>query len=195
MNRRKFLVAPLAALLLPGCSQEVSQNSLFAQYLTDVVKEDPPPKKAIVVVHPGTKPLDAFFRWREPAQLQEDLPEIQLSTAAALLKAGAADAQPILLSRAQLPDLVEIIHATESQLNKLDSEDSTPGFWNLFYRTFPDSTGLMGFSNVGFNASKDQAAFVVSHACGGLCGSGRLVLMSRRGSLWHTEKTKRLWSS
>jgi len=78
--------------------------------------------------------------------------------------------------------------------NQLDSVFKN-GSWPAFYKRFPGSTGVLGFSRVGFSADGAQALFYVSNSCGGLCGGGSFVVMEKRGGRWVIEKEIEMWVS
>lgn len=193
MNRRNILGVSAAALLLPACTFVCSQSDLFAQYLNAMVSEIPAP--GTVVIDPTTLHLGVRLpEWSSAAHIQAFLPQIHESTASDLLAVGN---QPhaVRLPTHRLSSKLKVIHATQEQLDRIFAETSLPRGWGLFYKEFPNSAGLFSFSNVGFNVAKTQAAFVVGSSCGGLCGSGYLVLMSRRATDWRVESQAHLWVS
>ena len=69
------------------------------------------------------------------------------------------------------------------------------GSWPAYYKRFPGSTGILGFSRVGFGAGGTQALFFVSRKCGELCGGGEYVVMERRDGRWVIEKEIETWIS
>jgi hypothetical protein len=69
------------------------------------------------------------------------------------------------------------------------------GWWQAFYKKYPKSSGLVTFSNVGFNHEMTYALVDVSHSCGGLCGSGGLVLLVKKDGNWIKEKDLISWVS
>ena len=69
------------------------------------------------------------------------------------------------------------------------------GWWKAFYEKYPGSPGLITFSNVGFNNDGTQALLYVGHGCGGLCGSGHYVLLSKNNGVWKVEKSVMTWIS
>lgn len=68
-------------------------------------------------------------------------------------------------------------------------------FWNRFYREYPNSTGLLFFSKVGFNDRLDQAFLYMGKSCGGLCGGGKYVLLEKVDGEWVISKQQQLWVS
>src|SRR5205085_7359943 len=84
-----------------------------------------------------------------------------------------------------------------SELNKLGSREFTGlgDFWRNFYARYPAAHGLISFSNVGFNQAHTQAFVYVVNTCGGLCGSGRYVLLEKRAGAWEIIDQMGLWVS
>ena len=80
--------------------------------------------------------------------------------------------------------------------NKSELQDEgLEDFWTEFYRRYPNSYGLIFFSNVGFNVQRDQAFVYAGEICGGLCGSGQYVLLSKVNGKWEIQNETVLWVS
>lgn len=69
------------------------------------------------------------------------------------------------------------------------------GWWEAFYKSYPNSPGLITFSNVGFNSDGSQALLYIGHSCGGLCGTGHYVLLTKNNGAWKVEKKVMTWIS
>ncbi len=69
------------------------------------------------------------------------------------------------------------------------------GWWEAFYKSYPNSPGLITFSNVGFNSDGSQALLYIGHSCGGLCGTGHYVLLTKNNGAWRVEKKVMTWIS
>ena len=67
--------------------------------------------------------------------------------------------------------------------------------WTRFYKKYPDSSGLIFLSKVGFNPDRTQAMLYAGRQCGGLCGSGSYLLLNKRNGKWVVEKDMGLWVS
>lgn len=67
--------------------------------------------------------------------------------------------------------------------------------WSNFYKKYPESTGEINFSNVGFNAQSTQAIVYVVYGCGGLCGSGEYYLLEKKNGKWEIIETANSWVS
>ena len=61
--------------------------------------------------------------------------------------------------------------------------------WTRFYTKYPKSSGIISFSNPGFNRDYTQAVVSTGRGCGGLCGAGYFVLLTKAQNVW-TVKTK-----
>lgn len=69
------------------------------------------------------------------------------------------------------------------------------GWWTEFYRRFPHSRGYLEFTKPTFSADGLDALVYVSHSCGGLCGTGWLVYLSRTNGAWRIVDKHMLWIS
>jgi hypothetical protein len=94
---------------------------------------------------------------------------------------------------------VPVAFASEATLDSLPSGAAAGDadvFWRAFYQRFPGARGLVSFSRVGFNAARTQAVVSVSRGCGGLCGTGTLVLLARNpDGRWRVVGSVLMWVS
>lgn len=74
-------------------------------------------------------------------------------------------------------------------------DDGLERFWTRFYKKYPNSSGIVFFSDVGFNAQHDQAFLYAGKTCGGLCGEGEYVLLRKINGKWEIQKEDPLWVS
>ncbi len=63
------------------------------------------------------------------------------------------------------------------------------GWWENFYKQYPNSGGWIELSAVGFNANKTVAVVYMGNHCGSLCGGGGFVLQKQDGK-WAPLKWK-----
>ncbi|HEX8175441.1 MAG TPA: hypothetical protein VF543_10000 [Pyrinomonadaceae bacterium] len=63
-------------------------------------------------------------------------------------------------------------------------KDNVMGGWEAFERKYPKSSGFLTFSRVGFNSDKSQALVYKSWSCGGLCGGGGYILLTKKKGVW-----------
>lgn len=66
--------------------------------------------------------------------------------------------------------------------------------WESFRQSFPDSSGYVIFSAVGFNSEKTIALVYVDYRCGGLCGSSRYYILEKHDGHWVRSTPKGLKS-
>lgn len=64
-----------------------------------------------------------------------------------------------------------------------------------FEKLFPGASGIISFSHVGFDASLDEAIVSTSFICGGLCGTGRVAVLKKRGGRWRVVNQWIVWVS
>jgi hypothetical protein len=70
------------------------------------------------------------------------------------------------------------------------------GGWIEFHRRYPNQHGLLRVSPVALSADTVDALVYYEYRCGGLCGSGGIAWITRRGtSHWHVRKITHVWSS
>lgn len=67
-----------------------------------------------------------------------------------------------------------------AQLNSMFKKNG--GGWNAYYKQY--GSGMVTWSRVGFNADGTQALFYESYRCGGLCGTGRYMVMEKTSGGW-----------
>ena len=67
--------------------------------------------------------------------------------------------------------------------DELRSTIQTVG-WEGFYKHYPDSSGWMELSAVGFNVEKTVAVVYMGHHCGPLCGGGGFHILEKKDGKW-----------
>ncbi|HEY7285781.1 MAG TPA: hypothetical protein VH497_10080 [Vicinamibacterales bacterium] len=56
--------------------------------------------------------------------------------------------------------------------------------WENFMAAYPDASGYIQLSAVGFDRDKTKAIVYVAHHCGGLCGKGTYHFLERQQGQW-----------
>ena len=69
------------------------------------------------------------------------------------------------------------------------------GWWDDFYKRYPATSGFVRVSQSVLTKDRQQALIYVAHYCGGLCGTGTVLLLKRSGSTWRIVKKEMLWIS
>lgn len=69
------------------------------------------------------------------------------------------------------------------------------GDWEPFYSIYSGSAGVVQASAPVLSDARDQALVLVSHRCGGLCGTGALFVLERVGTSWRVIYRREIWVS
>lgn len=187
------LVGILLILLAagPGAAgaQEADQTEAYIVYATVLQELYVQNDIDLLVIRTETKE----FIDREAADhLLESWQDLHGLTARTVEKFLAASAHSIALeSRFGLPTRTVLLNA---ETFEAFFRNGVSG-WKDFYREYPDSSGLITFSNVGFNAEAGQALVYVERTCGPRCGGGRLVLLRLSDERWIVEAVRDLWAA
>ncbi len=56
--------------------------------------------------------------------------------------------------------------------------------WTQFYARHPKSGGYWEFSPVAYDAKKEEALVRMDRYCGGTCGAGNVILLSKKSNHW-----------
>jgi hypothetical protein len=105
----------------------------------------------------------------------------------------AASAPRIATATLPLPRPVRVLSAAE--IRSLFREGPHAG-WEQFHRRFPDARLYLALSPVAFGADNSQALVYYEYYCGGLCGAGNAVWLTREPTgMWVVRKTIGFWVS
>lgn len=69
------------------------------------------------------------------------------------------------------------------------------GWWEDFYKRYPDADGITTFSLPGYSQDRASAVVYCAHSSGGLAGEGSLVLLRRVDGTWKVVRRIGLWVS
>jgi hypothetical protein len=67
--------------------------------------------------------------------------------------------------------------------------------WTDFYRTYPNSSGFITFSRVGFSSDATRAIVYEQNNCDSLCGYGGYILLSKEKGEWKVVTGFGCWQS
>ena len=67
--------------------------------------------------------------------------------------------------------------------------------WTRFQARYPEASGLVTFSRVGFDANADKALALIGYRCGDLCGAGGLYLLVKEDGNWKVQEELMAWQS
>jgi hypothetical protein len=64
-----------------------------------------------------------------------------------------------------------------------------------FQARYPEASGLVAFSRVGFDANEDKALALMGYRCGDLCSAGGLYLLVKEDGNWKVQEELMAWQS
>jgi hypothetical protein len=107
-----------------------------------------------------------------------------------MLRALLCRQEVSMLPSSRIPNTTVVLQS------EIDAIFSGHGWWEEFYKVFPSSRGYVQFTAPAFSADGKRALVYVSHICGGLCGTGWLVLLSGdEAGGWRIAGRRMLWIS
>ena len=195
-----------AADISPSVASQAEFESILAAVLEQMDFEgvpEPPPE-------PGQKPRP---HTRKGVVLVNET--VEICSASATPSCGATESSELFLSQgldAQIPRQLrqELIAASAisvqfdcPRLKLVQCERAATissifrggGWWDDFYRKYPNTAGVVHFSNVVLSHDGTNALLYVTHSCDGLCGTGNLVLLRKTNGRWVVEHREQLWIS
>jgi len=102
----------------------------------------------------------------------------------------AKNKTPHLLAR-KFPVKQEYVLLSEQEADEIFKH----GWWDDFYRKYPNSGGITEFSRVGFNSRGNQALVGAGNSSGGLAGIGLIILLDKEGGTWRVKWQEVIWVS
>jgi hypothetical protein len=100
----------------------------------------------------------------------------------------ARNSQHWLLNRASFKLTVKINLITDLDLKAIFHGNWGELEWINYYRRFPDSSGFVMLSRIGFNTQHTQALLYVGSRCGPGCGDLHFLLLEKANGTWTTKK-------
>jgi hypothetical protein len=82
-----------------------------------------------------------------------------------------------------------------AEMDELFSNCGQGGWWPEFYRRYPNSSGIITFSRVGYSADGKTAMVYVGYGCGGLCGQGNDLILVLENGQWKIKEEVMIWIS
>lgn len=85
------------------------------------------------------------------------------------------------------------IIVSESLIDSLFSEEKANSDWSKFFQRYPNSTGILSFSRVGFSEQKTHAIVYIEKYCGFHCGTGSYLFLGNSKNGWKANSIFRIW--
>jgi hypothetical protein len=67
--------------------------------------------------------------------------------------------------------------------------------WARFQERYPEASGVVFFSRVGFGEKEDEALVLMGYRCGDLCGAGGLYRLVKEEGRWKIQESLMEWMS
>jgi len=87
---------------------------------------------------------------------------------------------------------VKYVLLDQAKIETLFQKDLGKG-WERYWRQYPNATGLLAFSRVGFDRAHNKAYVYARETCGALCGDGYSFVLEKVNGTWQVKEKKDLW--
>ena len=88
----------------------------------------------------------------------------------------------------------QLLLVNEAAISEIFKKRGYEG-WDEFYRKYPNSSGYITLSRVGFNKQATKAVIYRETGCGSLCGYGGYIFLSRESGEWKVTTGYNCWQS
>jgi hypothetical protein len=90
---------------------------------------------------------------------------------------------------------VKYLLVTDKDIEPLFPKGEVDRVWRRFYNKYPKSSGIISLSNIGLNGEMTQALVYTGRSCGGLCGAGYYVMLTKEDGFWSIKSKINTWVS
>jgi hypothetical protein len=199
MTNKILTILLLSSLLFPYQSGG-NENEIEYTVYTDFIKQTRwdrlelyKIKSPSYVIHHVTHDLtispDSKSPWIISDRVIKELPELQTSTIESFTKVNI---QTSNLDASSF-DKLNVILITDEEEKEYFGPDGT--WWPGFYRTYPNSQGILTLSRVGISSDRKQALLYYHNQWDGKAGIWAIVLLYHDGTKWLIKKEIPLWAS
>jgi hypothetical protein len=148
-------------------------------------------------VQPNTKLLIIEERtFRYDFALENDEPWREKRKGVTIDRSAAEDyeaknSQPWLLNKSMFKLPVKLNLITDLDLKAIFHGHWGELEWIDYYRRYPESTGFVMLSRIGFNTERTQGLLYIGSRCGPGCGEINFLLLEKANGSWTTKKELR----
>jgi hypothetical protein len=93
-----------------------------------------------------------------------------------------------------LPEITNCEMISFKEMNSYFKNELIKSDWSDYFSKYPESTGILSFSRVGFNEQKTHAILYVEKICGYLCGTGSYLFYYKISDSWKVGSIFRVWT-
>lgn len=148
-------------------------------------------------VQPNTKLLIIEERtFRYDFDLENDEPWREKRKGVTIDRSASEDYEaknslPSLLNKAMFKLPVKLNLITDLDLKAIFHGNWGELEWIGYYRRYPESTGFVMLSRIGFNTERTQGLLYIGSRCGPGCGEIHFLLLEKANGTWTTKKELR----
>lgn len=148
-------------------------------------------------VQPNTKLLIIEERtFRYDFSLENDEPWREKRKGVSIDRSASEDyearnSQPWLLNKAMFKLSAKLNLITDLDLKAIFHGHWGELEWIAYYRKYPDSTGFIMLSRIGFNTDRTQGLLYIGSRCGPGCGEISFLLLEKASGTWAIKKELR----
>jgi hypothetical protein len=185
-------------LVAPSTNRETEKYAVYSALIRDMYVEDG--IKLLVIQHSDDCPSsgdEASDEKVEDMRRQMDeyaikkLPELKRET----IDDFYVKAKQCFPFHKQLDIPIKYTLVRAKDLEPFFPEGELDRAWTRFYAKYPNSSGVISFSNVAFSVEMNQALVSTGRRCGGLCGAGYYVLLAKENGEWKVKSKTMIWVS
>ena len=173
----------------PPAGQSISDVAVSAEeyeiYSTVIKQKYVQPNTKLLIIEERTFRYDFALDNEEPWREKRKGVIIDRSAAEDY---EAKNSQPWLLNKAMFKFPVKLSLITDLDLKAIFHGNWGELEWIDYYRKYPESTGFVMLSRIGFNTEHTQGLLYIGSRCGPGCGDINFLLLEKANGTWTTKK-------
>lgn len=184
----EFGSVPVSAPAGQSSSDSAVSAEEYEIYSSVIKQKYVQPNTKLLIIEERTFRYDFAFDNEEPWREKRKGVTIDRSAAEDY---EAKNSRPWLLNKAmfKLPAKMNLI--TDLDLKAIFHGHWGELEWISYYRRFPESTGFVMLSRIGFNTEHTQGLLYIGSRCGPACGEINFLLLEKANGVWTTKKELR----
>lgn len=88
---------------------------------------------------------------------------------------------------------IKYVVVSKADLSNAFGDKSVTEAWESFHSKYPNSSGIITLSRVGFNKRGNEALVYIKTSCGPMCADGKIAFLIKDKGVWKTKKIFELW--
>ena len=176
-----------------GCQQPVSETefnaeiSVYQAVIEGLFLNRVQPGLLAIRTPTSTRPMTEDDLGQMVGYIKEQLGEVIDPATLNDFKAKNKQPQPL---DGQLRLGVPVAYISDAEMTAIFQPGNG---WEQFYEIYPDSTGVITLSRVGFNRDMSQAIVCIGLSGGSMAGVGYYIFLTWDGSAWQIQERLMAW--